>query len=114
VQSEFNKAFPFLRIEFLRHARNRQNDQSAVTNKFFDSTLSFGEISKNVAEYFIEVEDNTTVKELEYIFTNNVGLPALVFRKSGNIWMETTITANWTLGQQNEHAREISGHVLTQ
>jgi hypothetical protein len=31
-----------------------------------------------------------------------------VFRKSGNLWLETTMTDDWTLQQQNDHGYEIS------
>jgi hypothetical protein len=31
-----------------------------------------------------------------------------VSRKSGTLWLETTMTDSWTLGQQNEHGRELS------
>jgi hypothetical protein len=48
------------------------------------------------------------VKDLEKIFKDQFSLAMQVFRKSGNLWLETTMTDNWTLQQQNEHGREIS------
>ena len=33
---------------------------------------------------------------------------AQLFRRSGNLWLDTTITDLWTLQRQNEHVREIS------
>jgi len=50
-----------------------------------------------------------TVKELEKIFEDRLGLSVLVYRKSGNLWLEPTMTDNWTLAQQNENGRQISG-----
>ena len=46
--------------------------------------------------------------ELEKIFKDQFGLAVQVFRKSGNLWLETTMTDNWTLQQQNNHGKEIS------
>jgi len=40
----------------------------------------------------------------------NIGLIAEVFRRSGNVWIETILTNNWTLGQQNPEGGEISLH----
>ena len=52
-----------------------------------------------------------TVTDFENALMDQFGLSAQVFRRSGNIWLETTITDYWTLKQQNEHGREITvGH----
>ena len=48
------------------------------------------------------------VNELEKIFKDRFNLAVQVFRKSGNLWLETTMTDNWTLQQQNNHGGEIS------
>jgi hypothetical protein len=50
-----------------------------------------------------------TVIELEKTFEEMLGLSVLVYRKSGKLWLETTMTDNWTLAQQNENGRQISG-----
>jgi hypothetical protein len=36
------------------------------------------------------------------------GLSVQVFRKSGNVWLETSATDNWTLRQQNNEGAELS------
>ena len=56
----------------------------------------------------IEVVEEMKVKDLERIFKDQFSLAMQVFRKSGNLWLETTMTDNWTLQQQNDHGREIS------
>ena len=48
------------------------------------------------------------VEELERILKKDFGLRAQVFRKSGNLWLETTMTDGWTLAQQNYHGKELS------
>jgi hypothetical protein len=42
-----------------------------------------------------------TVGELEQSFRDIYGLATQVFRKSGNNWIETTETVDWTLEKQN-------------
>ena len=49
-----------------------------------------------------------TVGELEKLFRERFGANIQVSRKSGTLWLETTMTDNWTLKQQNEHGRELS------
>jgi hypothetical protein len=53
--------------------------------------------------------ESTKVRELENDLREGFHLNAQVFRRSGNIWLETTMTDKWTLKQQNEHGKEISG-----
>jgi hypothetical protein len=59
----------------------------------------------------LDINDDTTVTDFENALIDQYGLSAQVFRRSGNLWLETTITDYWTLKQQNDHGREISvGH----
>ena len=94
VQTDFNNCFPYLKLEFLKKGP------------------LIGDINKNVSSCIIELPGNTSINKLENIFRDNLGLPIRVLRKSGNIWMETSITGDWTLARQNEHGREISGYVI--
>ena len=54
------------------------------------------------------LSDGMTVTDFENALMDQFGLSAQVFRRSGNLWLETTITDYWTLKQQNEHGREIT------
>ena len=49
-----------------------------------------------------------TVAEFEKRFQVEFGLNAQVFRKSGKVWLETTITDNLTLQSQNALGLEKS------
>jgi hypothetical protein len=49
-----------------------------------------------------------SVADLEKAFMNKFGLLTQVFRRSGNIWLETSITDGWSLRQQNALGREIT------
>ncbi|MBK6949217.1 MAG: hypothetical protein IPH16_15200 [Haliscomenobacter sp.] len=42
-----------------------------------------------------------TVREFEQAFYDTYGLNVQVFRRSGNIWIQTTATDSWTLAEQN-------------
>ncbi len=58
----------------------------------------------------LTITPNMTVAELEQNFNDVYGLSVQVFRKSGNVWLETTATDDWTLKSQNEQGQELSDY----
>ncbi len=107
VQHDFNNAFPFLKIEFFQKPHGVL--QGTNGKKMIAPTVKFDSLCKDCLQGTVEVYEDMTVAELEQSLRKQFGLSIQVFRKSGNIWLETTMTDNWTLRQQNEHGREISG-----
>lgn len=107
VQTDFNQAFPFLKIEFFQKPHGVQ--QASNGKKMIAPATKFEALCKEPFCGNVEVYEDMTVAELEQNLRKEFGLSIQVFRKSGNIWLETTMTDNWTLRQQNEHGREISG-----
>jgi len=106
TQDEFNKAYPFLRIEFYR------NTEPGFARRHLQNTMPMVAAGlKRNGE--IEITDGMTVGELENNFLQNFGLNVQLSRKSGNLWLETTMTDGWTLKQQNDHGRELSEHPVT-
>ena len=106
IQADFNKVFPFLKLEFFRNNRIRL-DRYPITQMISNKTKLKEAWVGNNKEGIAEISGDMTVLELENILMNRFGLAAQVFRKSGNIWLETIRTDNWTLKQQNDHGMEI-------
>jgi hypothetical protein len=110
IQKDFGAVYPFLKIEFFRNGKIRR-DRYPV-NKLIPATQPV----KTAWHYKQEkgqltLSDGMTVTDFENALMDQFGLSAQVFRRSGNIWLETTITDSWTLKQQNDHGREITiGH----
>jgi hypothetical protein len=107
VQQEFANAYPFLKIEFfkpnvIQKNHNLKQDQIPHNQKLSD-VWGHKKANGNVI-----VEDLMSVIDLEKAFMDQFGLMAQVYRKSGNIWLETSITDRWTLKQQNDLGREIT------
>ena len=107
IQSDFNSLYPYLKIEFYPVNGNagktqRRHLQSSIPVKNAGLTRSGS----------IEINDCMTVGELENIFRTQFGLAAQVSRKSGILWLETTMTDKWTLKQQNDHGKELSEPVI--
>ena len=106
LQKDFNNAFPFLKIEFFQ---NRKSQLPAFTFRQIlphNKPIVEGQVA--ITDGDIEVTPEMKVKDLEKIFKDQFSLLVQIFRRSGNLWLETTMTDNWTLRQQNEHGREIS------
>ena len=107
LRQEFSIAYPYLQLEFFSNDGVRKTRYAAFKKIDHEKALRDAGIQKNHQGY-IEIKDSTTVLELESILMDKFGLSAQVFRKSGNIWLETTMTDDWTLKQQNDHGREIT------
>lgn len=106
LQLAFNSWFPYLRMEFFRNMAEAEKKHQP--NKVLPHHITIGEIWKKKEAAEIEIDENTRVKDLEKNFLDKFGVTIQVFRKSGNLWLETTMTDNWTLKQQNEHGKEIT------
>ena len=104
IQHAFNQAYPFLKLDLYEISKDRQSPSKKIKlhrNMVLDKTGM-------IREGEIKIPASMTVGELEHILHEIYGINAQVSRKSGTIWLETTMTNNWTLQQQNEHGRELS------
>ena len=106
VQHDFNAGYPYLKLEFFRPLNRTQVQASA--NTMLKHSLMIREARRLQHDGDIEINDSMKVGELENLLKQQYDLYAQVFRKSGNVWLETTMSDNWTLKQQNDHGREIS------
>jgi hypothetical protein len=99
IQKIFSSTFPYLKIEFFRRPATQYPSPA-------DHRIT--ETREQVMEDGIEITGEMKVRELEQALDRLFSLDARVFRRSGNIWLETTMTNGWTLAHQNEQGREIS------
>lgn len=106
VRQDFNAAYPYLMLEFFKPVFSRSALPSA--GNMLLPSMKVRDARRSQHDGYVELEDLMKVAELERTFKELYGLNVQVFRKSGNIWLETTMTDGWTLKQQNDHGREIS------
>ncbi|MDI9342244.1 MAG: hypothetical protein QM534_16850 [Sediminibacterium sp.] len=104
VQNEFQKRFPFLKIEFYEtdHSPGEGSNKANTLN----TALSIEEAQKKEVSGTIKINGLMKVADLERAFAETFCLPAQVFRRSGQLWLQTTTTDNWTLAEQNHKAME--------
>src|SRR5689334_12841546 len=87
LQKEFNNAFPYLKIEFFQ---NRNQQLPAFTfQQILPRHKRIVDGQTAITDGDIEISPATKVKDLEKIFKDQFSLAAQVFRRSGNLWLET-------------------------
>lgn len=99
IQKEFNGKFPYLRLEFYS-SRHGEGEGSPIQERL-DPEQLLSEVRKTHTDGNIQVNGNMKVSSFEQTFHEKFGLNVQVFRKSGNLWMQTTSTDHWTLSEQN-------------
>ena len=105
LQAEFNANFPFLKIEFF--SKTHKEGESSAKKLIRNTNKKIGECRSVHTKGNITISAKQKVSELEQLFQSVYGLPVQVFRKSGNVWLETTSTDNWTLAKQNSEAQDL-------
>lgn len=98
----FSRWYPFLKIELYR-----TDGQQPGQRKVPPVIEKFGKLQ---LEGFVDAGDNITVAQLMSRIAA-FGLRTEIFRKCGSLWIETKLTDNWTLQQQNKAGEEITNHV---
>jgi hypothetical protein len=106
IQEEFNRHFPFLKLEFF----SRSHKTGAVTAKRFlkPNNKTIGESRSIHNEGKLIIDKQMTVGDLEQQFKEMYGLNVQLFRKSGNTWLETSVTDSWSLQKQNDQGEALS------
>lgn len=102
LKKQFNAYYPNLKIELFAVA-TEHNKRNVLDNEIEINSL----IGNN--EAIVEFSGQTTVGKFEQLFEAQFGLAVQVFRKSGNVYLETSNTDDWTLDQ--EHKEALSSQV---
>ncbi|MFL5754096.1 MAG: hypothetical protein ACJ76F_11860 [Bacteroidia bacterium] len=106
IQEEFNQLFPYLKLEFFSKPHKAGGGSAKKYVKSNSETL--GECRTIHKSGKITITPNMTVSDLEQGFGEVYGLGVQVFRKSGKVWLETTVTDAWTLEEQNRQGEDLS------
>ncbi len=109
VQQDFSEAFPYLKLVFFTKPHKAFKGSPA---KFLvqDRTQKLKGLEKEVRNGGLYLEPEMPVWQVERLFEEEFGLHVQVFRKSGNTWLETSVTDNLSLEQQNAKGK-ASEHV---
>lgn len=106
IQKEFAAMFPWLKLEFF--SKPHKIGGASSKKRVESPSQTLGETRTIHDSGTITVTPLMTVADLEQAFRDVYGLTVQVFRKSGNTWLETTTTDNWTLEKQNARGQILS------
>lgn len=105
IKEEFNTFFPFLKLEFL--SKPQKTGVESVKRILNNNNCSLGEFRNNLNNKKITITPDMTTLNLEQAFRDIYGLWVQVFRKSGKVWLATTVTDGWTLEEQNKQGEAL-------
>lgn len=105
IREEFSRRYPFLKVEF---SLSRQSGLEFSGLDAGPDRKDRLDAARHILENEMAVSDSMTVRDLEQTMEEYFSAPVQVSRKSGKFWIETRMTRNWTLRQQNELGRDLS------
>lgn len=106
IQQEFNKKVPFLKIEFYKEVHSVKEGSPDSVKWDSENTIETIREIHNSGNLSIQQDQKNSM--LETNFLEQYGLNVQVFYKSGDLWLQTTATDEWTLKEQNDRAESFT------
>lgn len=106
IQDEFNHKFPYLTLQFFGLSSVATNLFSKE-NRIESHNQTLGELYVLDHSGMVNVNGHVKVDTLENQFLDEFQIPVQLYRKSGNLWLQTIETNHWTLSEQNRHGEEM-------
>ena len=104
IKRKFNEKFPHLKIEFF--SEEHGEGEASTYKSMYDEELYLKDIRTNHNEGELSINGHTETATFEQTFRDKYGVNVQVWRKSGNMWLQTTTTDDWTLSEQDQKGVE--------
>lgn len=108
----FSAHFPYLKLQFYGFEPDKEK-VFRKENRLTDLSKTLKEVRHNHLPGSIGINGHQKVSTLEHNFSKQYGLNVQVFRKSGETWLQTITTDDWTLAEQNKMGFDMSRDVIT-
>lgn len=99
IFDQFNMQFPFLRLEF--YAYEHSDTMGSKSNDQISHHTLLEKLNPDLTEVEFIIDPEMTVSDFEKMMKEKYKLHAQVFRKSSDLWLQTSATDHWTLNKQN-------------
>lgn len=106
IQREFSEKFSLLKLAF--YSAEHQAGEGSSNQVLIDSSKTIGELRDGDATTEFSIHGNLKTSSLEESWFDTFGFAVQVFRKSGDLWLQTTTTDDWTLSEQQKEAEEYA------
>lgn len=103
VEKVFSTRYPYLKMEI---SKEGVRWLAGVED---EGAEKWRRQAEDILETEVGLTDGMTVSDLEARLKDVLGVPVVILRRSGNFWIETSMTRIWTLKEQNEHGKELTG-----
>ena len=97
IFDQFNAQFPYLHLEFYDH----DNEVDHTPDHQVSHNTLLEDLNPELVDTIFAVDPEMTVADFEKMMEDNYHLNIQVFRKSSDIWLQTSATDHWTLEKQN-------------
>lgn len=104
LKQEFQSFFSNLKIEF--YQSSHQKGEGSEKDDLLSESISLENASSELKEGTLSILVATTAAELEQSFARDFGLNVQVFRKSGEVWLQTIAVDSMTLVELNEKGKD--------
>ncbi len=99
IQTEFSSKFPGLKIEFYKSLHDKYKGSSDEDKFPPETIIRNARKIHETKELTIRPED--TVAYIEMTMRDSLGLNVQIYRRSKELWLQTSATDDWTLEKQN-------------
>jgi hypothetical protein len=104
TQDAFHAEFPYLKIAFFSRS-HREHGSNSARQMIGDRNQLLADLPGFRSEGLLAIEPHMRTWEVEKMIEENTGLHVQLFRKSGNTWLETSVSDHLSLEEQSERAR---------
>jgi len=106
IQCEFTTLYPFLKIDFFKSINGA--GRQPVKIERIHPRENIRRFVREVHGGIVNIGEYRTVAQVVRDIEEMLLLTVMILRQSGNIWIETSLTAYWTLERQNREGEYIS------
>ncbi len=106
IQEWFQANYSNLKLAFYYKSIKDGDLNYSLDKISLDTKLS--ELNRNIKEFDFDLKPNKLVSEFEKDFKLKFGFEVQVLRKSGNLWLQTIASDDWTLDEQQEESLKMN------
>ncbi|MBX7093652.1 MAG: hypothetical protein K1X56_02940 [Flavobacteriales bacterium] len=108
INKAFQQHFPFLKIQFYEDKIDQLAHKEVPGDPIKDYSKTIHDVLHARINCSISMNGHTKVKNFEKNWIEDAGIWVQVFRKSGKIWLQTTVTDEMTLSEINHLGEEMN------
>jgi hypothetical protein len=99
IQNHFTELFPYLKIAAYGHGHH--DHEASPKSDELPMHLKISDINPVFDECELSFDGAMKVSDFESLIAELLGIHVQVFRKSNDLWLQTSKTDDWTLEKQN-------------